>query len=107
MCLLNDPATPGIYTLSRPDPLPISQVVADMARRALPAFPVLVLAAGLGWGVDGALSAAFAVGLAVGNLVRSEEHTSELQSRQYLVCRLLLEKKIIIPLHRLHSFLLA
>src|SRR3712207_6936732 len=27
---------------------------------------------------------------------RSEEHTSELQSRQYLVCRLLLEKKIII-----------
>src|SRR3712207_8015385 len=33
---------------------------------------------------------------AVGHLlgqVRSEEHTSELQSRQYLVCRLLLEKK--------------
>src|SRR3712207_7150166 len=28
-----------------------------------------------------------------GGLVRSEEHTSELQSRQYLVCRLLLEKK--------------
>src|SRR3712207_8723681 len=27
--------------------------------------------------------------------VRSEEHTSELQSRQYLVCRLLLEKKTI------------
>src|SRR3712207_8333542 len=27
------------------------------------------------------------------DLVRSEEHTSELQSRQYLVCRLLLEKK--------------
>src|SRR3712207_8683807 len=27
------------------------------------------------------------------NLFRSEEHTSELQSRQYLVCRLLLEKK--------------
>src|SRR3712207_7156684 len=37
------------------------------------------------------------VGLrAVGNanaMARSEEHTSELQSRQYLVCRLLLEKK--------------
>src|SRR3712207_7221002 len=33
-------------------------------------------------------------------LLRSEEHTSELQSRQYLVCRLLLEKKkniIIFP----------
>src|SRR3712207_8493623 len=28
-----------------------------------------------------------------GDLARSEEHTSELQSRQYLVCRLLLEKK--------------
>src|SRR5947209_15668192 len=28
-----------------------------------------------------------------GKLLRSEEHTSELQSRQYLVCRLLLEKK--------------
>src|SRR3712207_8571883 len=28
---------------------------------------------------------------------RSEEHTSELQSRQYLVCRLLLEKKTNIP----------
>src|SRR3712207_7135810 len=29
------------------------------------------------------------------DMVRSEEHTSELQSRQYLVCRLLLEKKKI------------
>src|SRR3712207_7609039 len=29
----------------------------------------------------------------VERVVRSEEHTSELQSRQYLVCRLLLEKK--------------
>src|SRR3712207_7984110 len=31
---------------------------------------------------------------------RSEEHTSELQSRQYLVCRLLLEKKKIISLEK-------
>src|SRR3712207_8356363 len=30
---------------------------------------------------------------AVAEITRSEEHTSELQSRQYLVCRLLLEKK--------------
>src|SRR3712207_7407383 len=29
----------------------------------------------------------------LGQVLRSEEHTSELQSRQYLVCRLLLEKK--------------
>src|SRR3712207_7735886 len=37
---------------------------------------------------------------AAGQHQRSEEHTSELQSRQYLVCRLLLEKKkkILYPL---------
>src|SRR3712207_8239047 len=34
--------------------------------------------------------------------VRSEEHTSELQSRQYLVCRLLLEKKKTRPYLLLH-----
>src|SRR5258707_7443642 len=34
------------------------------------------------------------------NRARSEEHTSELQSRQYLVCRLLLEKKKLISLHQ-------
>src|SRR3712207_8867993 len=34
---------------------------------------------------------------------RSEEHTSELQSRQYLVCRLLLEKKKLIIVN-LHSY---
>src|SRR3712207_8825745 len=33
-------------------------------------------------------------------VVRSEEHTSELQSRQYLVCRLLLEKKTKIELQQ-------
>src|SRR5258707_2222777 len=39
-------------------------------------------------------------GLHISN--RSEEHTSELQSRQYLVCRLLLDKKKthLLPLHR-------
>src|SRR3712207_7730432 len=36
---------------------------------------------------------AVVAGTLVGCAVRSEEHTSELQSRQYLVCRLLLEKK--------------
>src|SRR3712207_7698124 len=36
--------------------------------------------------------------------VRSEEHTSELQSRQYLVCRLLLEKKNIArPISQVRS----
>src|SRR5258707_11492561 len=44
---------------------------------------------------------------------RSEEHTSELQSRQYLVCRLLLEKKKkcnmarIHPLKQLHPSLVS
>src|SRR5438445_7801131 len=33
---------------------------------------------------------------------RSEEHTSELQSRQYLVCRLLLEKKKYYQMHALY-----
>src|SRR3712207_8221375 len=42
-----------------------------------------------------ALSVTAAAGYPVGLTIapRSEEHTSELQSRQYLVCRLLLEKK--------------
>src|SRR2546422_6827683 len=43
---------------------------------------IAVLAGGCFWGVD-----------AVFKHVRSEEHTSELQSRLHLVCRLLLEKK--------------
>src|SRR3712207_6883841 len=34
---------------------------------------------------------------------RSEEHTSELQSRQYLVCRLLLEKKKMNKIHTCSS----
>src|SRR3712207_6990446 len=36
---------------------------------------------------------------------RSEEHTSELQSRQYLVCRLLLEKKKYLSIHTIPSSL--
>src|SRR3712207_8912408 len=39
---------------------------------------------------------------------RSEEHTSELQARQYLVCRLLLEKKnvhaALVQPHQLHAY---
>src|SRR5438445_4378481 len=44
-------------------------------------------------GRDVATSLAFFTGMYGAPLFRSEEHTSELQSRQYLVCRLLLEKK--------------
>src|SRR3712207_8303795 len=39
-----------------------------------------------------------------GHIYRSEEHTSELQSRQYLVCRLLLEKKPFIQPHAQGAF---
>src|SRR3712207_8363115 len=45
------------------------------------------------------LDAEFADSPDTATTARSEEHTSELQSRQYLVCRLLLEKKIIINIH--------
>src|SRR5438445_8378460 len=69
--------TTELYTLSLHDALPISQV-ADSA----------VVSSGGQIGLDWTLSG---VGDVTGD--RSEEHTSELQSRQYLVCRLLLEKK--------------
>src|SRR3712207_8397589 len=42
---------------------------------------------------QGAVRPQLARGRRVDEVCRSEEHTSELQSRQYLVCRLLLEKK--------------
>src|SRR3712207_8431786 len=38
-------------------------------------------------------TSSFQGALSISSQARSEEHTSELQSRQYLVCRLLLEKK--------------
>src|SRR3712207_7793803 len=41
---------------------------------------------------SGQLTYAFGMSYSIRTVVRSEEHTSELQSRQYLVCRLLLEK---------------
>src|SRR2546422_1986917 len=61
----------------------------------------LVGAVGLGQVVDAGAPAAL---LPVGDLderERSEEHTSELQSRLHLVCRLLLEKKKT-EWHRIH-----
>src|SRR5258707_5240102 len=60
----------------------------------------LVLVHGLGsqWQIwepqlDRLAAAHEVIELRLPDLPRSEEHTSELQSRQYLVCRLLLEKK--------------
>src|SRR3712207_7932819 len=68
---------------------------------ALDGRRILVLGAGdMGEGMVGALSTGGGGEGLVANRtwskaeeLRSEEHTSELQSRQYLVCRLLLEKK--------------
>ncbi len=54
-----------------PGPAVEAQITADMARRMVPVLPVLVLAAGLIWGADGAVSAAFAVALVLGNLALS------------------------------------
>src|SRR5256884_5598358 len=74
----NDTATTEIYTLSLHDALPIylaqqkydlALVAFQRAAEADPKLPEVHLA------------------------IRSEEHTSELQSRLHLVCRLLLEKK--------------
>src|SRR5476651_1513572 len=69
----NDTATTEIYTLSLHDPLPICHPETDFALSVDPPFRCARLAPG---------------GKAFPH--RSEEHTSELQSRQYLVCRLLL-----------------
>src|SRR5438445_9954313 len=70
-------ATSEIYTLSLHDALPICGGVYWMNRAMGDSAYYVTIT---NW-VPGALNP------------RSEEHTSELQSRQYLVCRLLLEKK--------------
>src|SRR3712207_6869217 len=57
-------------------------------RRAVPGHPARPTPHGVG-----PRAAPEGVRLAARRAPRSEEHTSELQSRQYLVCRLLLEKK--------------
>ena len=77
----NDTATTEIYTLSLHDALPISQHIAQggmhqMGRRMVGHNPFAAIP------VHGCC-----------DRVRSEEHTSELQSHSDLVCRLLLEKK--------------
>src|SRR3712207_8788300 len=91
----NDTATTEIYTLSLHDALPICERAAvhvepgdiDLADRLLAAEPALRER-------PRRHHLEHAQHLRRERL-RSEEHTSELQSRQYLVCRLLLEKKNI------------
>src|SRR3712207_7323336 len=88
----NDTATTEIYTLSLHDALPILE---DLAMALfLPLLAVALAGGGPTTAVAGLALAAGAVGLALLAAQRgSEEHTSELQSRPYFVCRLLLEKK--------------
>src|SRR2546429_6296763 len=49
----------------------------------------------------------FARALGAAHTGRSEEHTSELQSRLHLVCRLLLEKKKKQMIHHVHDHIVA
>src|SRR5207253_10978796 len=67
----NDTATTEIYTLSLHDALPITRRMFGATRSTRP----------------------YSMPSSAGTNGRSEEHTSELQSRGHLVCRLLLEKK--------------
>src|SRR5438270_11832097 len=67
-------ATTEIYTLSLHDALPIFRGREPLPGLRIPQPQLLALA-----------------------LQRSEEHTSELQSQSNLVCRLLLEKKRVVP----------
>src|SRR5690606_42047877 len=80
----NDPATTEIYTLSLHDALPIYS-----KRRLVSRLPVCFSRFA---GDEDPLSP-FRANREMILQTRSEEHTSELQSRENLVCRLLLEKK--------------
>src|SRR2546425_4195631 len=82
----NDTATTEIYTLSLHDALPILQAYFGEPTRLPPARGIALFACG-------ALELFEALPLPHVHRSRSEEHTSELQSLAYLVCRLLLEKK--------------
>src|SRR3712207_7617058 len=99
----NDTATTEIYTLSLHDALPIyGRRLLRPQQRSPPG-----LRGGARAGPGGHRGARLPTGRrrplpAHGE--RSEEHTSELQSRQYLVCRLLLEKKTpVTPIFRMPS----
>src|SRR3712207_8109313 len=89
----NDTATTEICTLSLHDALPIFEVLATVGHFC--DLPVKEL----GVDVANGFKPTYVYDPDKKDVVaklRSEEHTSELQSRQYLVCRLLLEKNLII-----------
>src|SRR2546430_13581407 len=89
----NDTATTEIYTLSLHDALPIS--IGDSQRQVSPhRRGEAVRRAVRRRGRDDVLGRPLQPRQ---RNVRSEEHTSELQSQSNLVCRLLLEKKKLLP----------
>src|SRR3712207_7540607 len=108
-CLIfffNDTATTEIYTLSLHDALPICSMFD---------LPLSVKPNNLSSMLGVARTELALTRYLIGELLqtrsarhrtltsRSEEHTSELQSRQYLVCRLLLENKLHSFIHSLLS----
>src|SRR3712207_7905596 len=95
----NDTATTEIYTLSLHDALPIYQPRQPFRR---PSRVVQRLLVGDGVAHQSGNDPDQDRRHQPAPEERSEEHTSELQSRQYLVCRLLLEKKKNIYTHTQH-----
>src|SRR3712207_8754758 len=96
MFFFNDAATTEISTLSLHDALPISHdqlPVHDECPLVLKPAPPAVIGKPdeVRWGAQYGCTEQESDQSP--HTERSEEHTSELQSRQYLVCRLLLEKK--------------
>src|SRR3712207_8559488 len=93
----NDTATTEIYTLSLHDALPILAHERSLKRQLETSEGVAAITEPTGGPSPDRMnlfSPPVPSARRFGSL-RSEEHTSELQSRQYLVCRLLLEKKKI------------
>src|SRR5258707_11541023 len=92
----NYTATTEIYPLSLHDALPISVAFAASSNAAsgLPTRIERPITTARAPSRSTSVSRRSSITPAgVQGAIRSEEHTSELQSRQYLVCRLLLEKK--------------
>src|SRR3712207_8396051 len=87
----NDTATTEIYTLSLHDALPIWLII--LSGQDYPVQPLSHTESYLKTTLYDAFIQSYHIHENTPHTLRSEEHTSELQSRQYLVCRLLLETK--------------
>src|SRR5206468_11820985 len=98
--LLSHTAAPRLHTLSLHDALPILIPRWPRASSSMRWLIECKRACRASWtparnrnGSAGLMDALLAMGRSLRIVCRSEEHTSELQSRSDLVCRLLLEKK--------------